>query len=73
MARVLKAGNIVGVGVVLSDTDDNNAHPSPLRDLIPYQWEFTIARIIVGVAFVGLVCALVLIARIASRHRRQNA
>ena len=70
---VWAAGNIVGVGMVLSDTDDHNAHPSPFRDMIPYQWEFTIARIAVAVAFVGLVCALVLIARIASRHRRQNA
>lgn len=70
---VWAAGNIVGVGVVLSDTDDHNAHPSPLRDLIPYEWEFTVARIAVAVAFVGLVCALVLIARITSRQRRAIA
>ena len=65
-------GNILGVGVVISDLDDFNSHPGPLSSVIPAGLEFPIAGICLLVAYIAYLVMLVLIFRALHVAAREN-
>ena len=65
-------GNILGVGVVISDLDDFNSHPGPLSSLLPAGLEFPIAGICLLVACIAYLAMLVLIFRALHVAAREN-
>ena len=65
-------GNILGVGVVISDLDDFNSHPGPLSSVAPASLEFPIAGICLLVAYIAYLAMLVLIFRALHLAAREN-